>query len=81
MQMDYEEFLAGLVVDLIAISLLTYALYFRRHQRRDLTLGLLGINIGLFARSIITSINSVFGGLLLGIHCIKVALSRKNIAK
>ena len=49
MATDYEHFLTNLLVDLVAISLLTYALYFRRHQRRDLTLGFMGVNIGLFA--------------------------------
>jgi hypothetical protein len=49
--MDYGHFLTSLLVDLVAISLLTYALYFRRHQRRDLTLGFMGVNVGLFAVS------------------------------
>ena len=49
MATDYEHFLTNLLVDLVAISLLTYALYFRRHQRRDLTLGFMGVNIGLLA--------------------------------
>ena len=55
MRVDYEDFLAGLVIDLVAISLLTYALYYRRHQRRDLTLGFMGVNVGLFAVSSFTT--------------------------
>lgn len=47
--MDYEEFLTGVAVDLVAISVLTCALHFRRHQRRDLPLGFMGTNVGLFA--------------------------------
>jgi Domain of unknown function (DUF4956) len=47
--MSYENLLVGLAIDLAAISLLSYAIYFRRHQRRDLTLGFIGVNVGLFA--------------------------------
>ncbi|HAP75155.1 MAG TPA: DUF4956 domain-containing protein, partial [Acidimicrobiaceae bacterium] len=64
MRISYQEFLVVLATDLVAIGVLTYALYFRRHQRRDLTLGLVGINIGLFAVasfSATTSINIGFG--------------------
>jgi len=81
MQMDYEEFLAGLVVDLIAISLLTYALYFRRHQRRDLTLGLLGINVGLFAVSSFTATTSISIGFGIGLFALlSVVRLRSTVA-
>ncbi len=68
--MDYEEFLAGLAIDLVAISVLTYALYFRRHQRRDLTLGLIGINVGLFAVSSFTSTTSISVGFGIGLFAL-----------
>jgi hypothetical protein len=47
--MNYDVLLLGLGLDLIAISLLTYGIYYRRHHRRDLTLGFVGVNVGLFA--------------------------------
>jgi ABC-type cobalamin transport system permease subunit len=69
-RIDYEEFLAGLAIDLIAISVLTYALYFRRHQRRDLTLGLMGINVGLFAVSSFTATTSISIGFGIGLFAL-----------
>ena len=70
MKMDYEEFLAGLAIDLVAISILTYALYFRRHRRRDLTLGLVGINIGLFSVSSFTATTSISIGFGIGLFAL-----------
>lgn len=70
MKLDYEEFLAGLAIDLIAISVLTYALYFRRHQRRDLTLGFVGINVGLFAVSSFTATTSLSVGFGIGLFAL-----------
>ena len=37
-----------LVVDLVAILLMTYVLYFRRHWRADLVLAYVALNIGIF---------------------------------
>lgn len=68
--MDYSEFLVGLTVDLIAISLLTYGLYYRRHRRRDLTLGLIGINVGLFAVSSFTATSSISVGFGIGLFAL-----------
>ncbi|GAA1453133.1 DUF4956 domain-containing protein [Nocardiopsis tropica] len=39
----------ALAVDLTAISVLSYALYFRRHGRRDLLLAYVALNTGIFA--------------------------------
>ena len=39
----------ALAIDLIAITLLSYVLYFRRHGRRDLLLAYAALNIGIFA--------------------------------
>jgi hypothetical protein len=68
--LDYHEFLIGLTVDLIAISLLTYGLYFHRHRRRDLTLGLIGINVGLFAVSSFTATSSISVGFGIGLFAL-----------
>ncbi len=70
MKTAYEDFLAGLAVDLVAVSLLTYALYFRRHQRRDLTLGLVGINVGLFAVASFTATASISIGFGIGLFAL-----------
>ena len=67
---DYEHFLTSLLVDLIAISLLTYALYFRRHQRRDLTLGFMGVNVGLFAVSSFTATSTISVGFGIGLFAL-----------
>lgn len=39
----------ALAVDLTAITVLSYVLYFRRHGRRDLLLAYVALNIGIFA--------------------------------
>jgi hypothetical protein len=44
----YADYGIDLVVDVAAIFLLAYALYFRRHRRADLLLGYVSLNIGIF---------------------------------
>jgi hypothetical protein len=44
----YRDYAIDLGVDVAAIFLLAYALYFRRHRRADLLLGYVALNIGLF---------------------------------
>ncbi|WP_087100160.1 DUF4956 domain-containing protein [Nocardiopsis sp. JB363] len=39
----------ALAVDLAAVTVLSYVLYFRRHGRRDLLLAYVALNIGIFA--------------------------------
>jgi len=63
--MDYEVLLLALAIDLVAISVLTYGIYFHRHRRRDLTLGFMGVNVGLFAVASFVSTRPV--GLAFGI--------------
>lgn len=70
MRISYQELLAFLAVDLAAITVLTYALYYRRHQRRDLTLGLVGINVGLFAVSSFASTTSIGVGFGIGLFAL-----------
>ncbi|GLW12859.1 DUF4956 domain-containing protein [Microtetraspora sp. NBRC 13810] len=43
------ETLLGLGLDLTAITLLAYGLYFRRHHRRDLLFAYVALNVGIFA--------------------------------
>lgn len=44
-----DMFWFALAVDLTAITLLSYVLYFRRHGRRDLVLAYVALNVGIFA--------------------------------
>ena len=59
----------GLVfaVDLIAIALLTYGIYFRRHRRRDMLLAYLALNVGVMAVATALSSTAVGVGLGLGL--------------
>jgi hypothetical protein len=67
---DYEHFLVSLLVDLVAITVLTYGLYYRRHHRRDLTLGLVGVNVGLFAVSSFTVTSTMSVGFGIGLFAL-----------
>ena len=44
---------ALIAANLIAISLLTFALYYRRHRRRDLVVAFLGVNVGVMAVALV----------------------------
>src|SRR3954447_16948863 len=44
----YADYAIDLVVDISAILLLAYVLYFRRHRRADLLLAYVTLNIGIF---------------------------------
>jgi hypothetical protein len=64
------RFWAGLSIDLVAIAVLAYGVYFRRHRRRDLLLAYVCFNVALFA--VVTALTSVpsaggSGGLALGL--------------
>jgi len=53
----YTDYAIDLAVDVAAIFLLAYALYFRRHRRADLLLGYFALNIGIFvAMSVLVSV-------------------------
>ncbi|WP_369370134.1 DUF4956 domain-containing protein [Promicromonospora sp. Populi] len=54
-------------VDLVAVTILTFALYFPRHRRRDLVVALLGVNVGVLAVSATLSASAVAAGLGLGL--------------
>ncbi|MDQ0612542.1 hypothetical protein QF046_000183 [Microbacterium sp. W4I4] len=55
----------AIITDLIAITVLAYVLYFRRHRRRDLLLSYIALNIGVLAVTI--ALSSVEVGIGLGI--------------
>ena len=54
-------------IDLIAIALLTLALYFPRHHRRDLVVAFFGVNVGVLAVSMVLGSTTVGAGLGLGL--------------
>lgn len=56
-----------IAIDLIAISTLTFALYFRRHRRRDLVAAFAGVNIGVLAVALVLSTSTASAGLGLGL--------------
>lgn len=61
------DVLATVAIDLLAVSLLTFALYFPRHRRRDLVVAFLGVNVGVLAVTLSLSSATVGAGLGLGL--------------
>lgn len=53
--------------DIVAIAILTFALYFPRHRRRDLVVAFLGVNVGVLAVAGALSTATVGAGLGLGL--------------
>lgn len=53
--------------DLIAVAVLTFALYFPRHRRRDLVAAFLGVNVGVLAVAGALANSTVGAGLGLGL--------------
>lgn len=49
MTYDGPELLRDLALNVVAITILAYGLYFRRHRRRDLLLGYVAFNVSLFS--------------------------------
>src|SRR6185436_13175994 len=52
-----HRFWYGLGIDLVAIVVLAYTVYFRRHRRRDLLMAYVCFNVALFA--VVTALTSV----------------------
>lgn len=59
--------IAMIAVDLVAITILAFGLYFPRHHRSDLVAAFLGVNVGVLAVSIVLVDSSVGMGLGLGL--------------
>ena len=59
--------LALIAIDLVATTLLTFALYFRRHRRRDLVVAYLVVNVGVLAVTEVLASSAVGVGLGLGL--------------
>ena len=57
MSTTYADHAIDLAIDVMAIFLMAYVLYFRRHRRADLLLAYVSLNIGLFvAMSLLTTV-------------------------
>ena len=54
-------------IDLIAIAVLTFAVYFPRHHRKDLVAAFLGVNVGVLAVSMVLGSTTIGAGLGLGL--------------
>ena len=50
-------------IDLLAIAVLTFGVYFPRHHRRDLVAAFLGVNVGVLAVSMVLASTTVGAGL------------------
>jgi hypothetical protein len=48
MNISTETFVAHLAIDLVAITVLLYAIFYRRHRRRDLLMACISFNVALF---------------------------------
>ncbi|WP_229072578.1 DUF4956 domain-containing protein [Actinoplanes sp. DH11] len=59
--------LLAVAMDLVAITLLTFGVYFPRHRRRDLVTAFLGVNIGVLAVATVLGSTTVGAGLGLGL--------------
>ncbi|GAA4671787.1 DUF4956 domain-containing protein [Phytohabitans rumicis] len=59
--------LVTLAIDLFAVTLLVFGLYFRRHRRRDLIVAYLGVNVGVLAVASLLGSATVGAGLGLGL--------------
>lgn len=56
-----------IAVDLVAIAILTFGIYFPRHRRSDLAVAFLGVNIGVLAVTSVLATSTVGAGLGLGL--------------
>ncbi|WP_312677653.1 DUF4956 domain-containing protein [Microbacterium sp.] len=59
--------LATVALDLAAIAVLAFAVYYPRHRRRDLAVAFVGVNVGVLAVSMVLAGTTVGAGLGLGL--------------
>lgn len=59
--------LATVTLDLAAIAVLAFAVYYPRHRRRDLAVAFVGVNVGVLAVSMVLAGTTVGAGLGLGL--------------
>jgi hypothetical protein len=68
--LDVGSELTRLFVDLVAIVILAYGLFLRRHGRRDLAMACTAFNIGLFAVLSVISSRHIGTGLAFGLFAV-----------
>jgi hypothetical protein len=68
--MSNGELGVAFAIDIVAIVLLAFALYLPRHQRRDLVLAFIGVNVGLFAVGTLVADNDLNVGVGLGLFAL-----------
>jgi hypothetical protein len=56
-----------IALDLVAIGVLAFAIYFPRNRRRDLAVAFVGVNVGVLAVSLVLGTGTVGAGLGLGL--------------
>lgn len=61
------EPLAPIALDLIAIAVLAFGVYYPRHRRRDLAVAFVGVNVGVLAVAMVLAGTTVGAGLGLGL--------------
>lgn len=61
------ELFTVIALDLIAIAVLAFAVYYPRHRRRDLAIAFVGVNVGVLAVSMVLTDSTVTAGLGLGL--------------
>ncbi|MFT3797299.1 DUF4956 domain-containing protein [Microbacterium sp.] len=59
--------IAAVALDLVAIAVLAFAVYYPRHRRRDLAVAFVGVNVGVLAVSMVLADTTVGAGLGLGL--------------
>jgi len=59
--------LAVIAIDLLAIAVLAFGVYYPRHRRRDLAVAFVGVNVGVLAVSMVLADTTVGAGLGLGL--------------
>lgn len=59
--------LAVIALDLVAIGILAFAIYFPRNRRRDLAVAFVGINVGVLAVAMVLGTSTIGAGLGLGL--------------
>ncbi len=66
----YGEVLTRLGIDLVAVAILTYAIYYRRHGRRDLFVVYAMFNVGLFLALVVMTAGDVGVGVGFGLFAV-----------
>lgn len=67
---NLTSFLIHFAVDLVAITLIAFAIYFRRHSRRDLLMAFMAFNIGLFLVMTVMSLEETSMGVGFGLFAV-----------